>query len=142
MCDIVMYNVLNVAKKEFDDLLNSRLVTITIALYVIIVFLILYSSYPGPLVAPDPVTHAYNPITSLLHSLTNNLCFIGSLIGIALGYASMSGEFDGRALNTLLVKPLYRDSIINGKLLGLFGFLSFIFSLVTAIFISAVSLFF
>lgn len=40
----------------------------------------------------------------------------------------------GHALNTLLVKPVYRDTIINGKMLGSFAFLASVLIFLAAVF--------
>lgn len=107
-----MGNTYIVAKKEFIDLINSKMVLIMLIWYILTFmfsFLNLLQSFdnnPG------------NGITLLSTSLVYNLCYYGSLLAIVLGFSSMSIELDRNAINTLLVKPIYRDTIINGKLLG------------------------
>lgn len=58
----------------------------------------------------------------------NNVFFVlawfGTIIGIIIGCSTISSERMGGALNTLVVKPLYRDTIINGKVLGSLAFLA------------------
>lgn len=60
----------------------------------------------------------------------------GSLVGVMIGFASISSEMRGKALNTLIAKPLYRDSIINGKLLGALCFLVVVFVFSTVFYIA------
>lgn len=62
-----------------------------------------------------------NPVTGFLGSFGYHLSYYGSLVGIILGFTSISSELDRHALNNLLVKPVYRDTIINGKILGFAG---------------------
>jgi ABC-2 type transport system permease protein len=59
---------------------------------------------------------------------------------VVLGFSSMSAEADGKALTTLLVKPLYRDTIINGKLFGAIGLFFCIFWFMAAMYLSGLFL--
>ncbi len=54
------------------------------------------------------------------------LAFYGTIMGIIIGCSTISAERMGNALNTLIVKPVYRDTIINGKLLGSLVFLAIV----------------
>lgn len=50
--------------------------------------------------------------------LATFLGFFGPLVGITLGFDSMSGEYARGTLSRVLSQPLYRDSLINGKFLA------------------------
>src|SRR6266545_188874 len=50
-----------------------------------------------------------------LFSLTTFLGFFGPLVGITLGFDSISGEYARGTLSRVLSQPIYRDSLINGK---------------------------
>lgn len=52
------------------------------------------------------------------------LCWFGTILGIIIGCSTISSERMGNALNTLTAKPVYRDTIINGKILGSMWFLA------------------
>lgn len=117
-----MFYFFKVAKKEFDDYMGS-----SIALFVLVVFFIIfvcsrYNSYVRvPIIQPG--MH-YN-------SWGMNLIFIyGSLVAIVLGLSSMYEEFGTKAINTLISKPVYRDAVLNGKLLCALciAFLVFVFT--------------
>ena len=41
--------------------------------------------------------------------------FFGPLVGITLGFDSISGEYARGTLSRVLSQPIYRDSLINGK---------------------------
>jgi len=56
--------------------------------------------------------------TEGLFSLATFLGFFGPLIGIMLGFDSISGEYANRTLSRVLSQPIYRDSLINGKFLA------------------------
>jgi ABC-2 type transport system permease protein len=52
------------------------------------------------------------------------LTWCGAIIGIIIGCSTISTERMGNALNILITKPVYRDTIINGKILGSLIFLA------------------
>lgn len=64
------------------------------------------------------------------------MCSFGNIIGVIIGCSVISSERTGNALNTLIVKPLFRDTIINGKLLGAFLFYGCVILFYIAIFTS------
>ena len=51
-------------------------------------------------------------------SLATFLGYFGPLVGIMLGFDSMSGEYARGTLSRVLSQPIYRDSLINGKFLA------------------------
>ena len=56
--------------------------------------------------------------TEAFFSLATFLGFFGPLVGITLGFDSISGEYAGRTLSRVLSQPIYRDDLINGKFLA------------------------
>jgi len=50
-----------------------------------------------------------------IFSLAGLLGFFGPLVGITLGFDSISGEYARGTLSRVLSQPIYRDSLINGK---------------------------
>lgn len=131
-----MSSILVIAKKEFADLVSSRLVMLILTFYILI-FSFSFYNYYGSIDITSLSASSYdqynvpgilsNPAGTFTSTFIMIICYYGSLVAVVLGYSSMSGEADGKALSTLLVKPLYRDTIINGKLLGAFCFLFCIF---------------
>lgn len=53
-----------------------------------------------------------------LFSLATFLAFFGPLVGITLGFDTISGEYARGTLSRVLSQPIYRDSLINGKFLA------------------------
>lgn len=127
-------NTLNVASKEFNDLMNSQLVIFISLIYVILIFKTIYDFYNSML--STHIVDGWRLVNSLLIGLNFVLTYYGSFIGIVIGFSSIASEKNNKALNSLIVKPLYRDTIINGKLLGAFSFMICIFGLVTALYTS------
>jgi ABC-2 type transport system permease protein len=56
--------------------------------------------------------------TEALFSLATFLGFFGPLVGITLGFDTISGEYARGTLSRVLSQPIYRDSLINGKFLA------------------------
>lgn len=123
-------NVNTIARKEFADLLYSKHVLIIIALYIIVSAGTILTFY-------DTFTRIGYIITAnqYLVELTKILSYYGSLVAIVIGFSSISLEINNRSLNTLLVKPVYRDTIINGKILGTIYFIISMFIATTIAFI-------
>jgi ABC-2 type transport system permease protein len=64
----------------------------------------------------------------------DTLGWFGSMIGIIIGCSAISSELAGNALSSLAVKPVYRTTIINGKVLGALGFMAVILMIFAAVF--------
>jgi len=138
-----MSNILMVARKELSDLVNSKLVTVFLIFYL---FIFLSSFYdvirPYPDLPPVLFQLDNDPIQIIFVQYVYLLCWYGSQMAIILGFISMTRELDGKALNTLLAKPLYRDTIINGKMLGAIAFSILLFVFTTALYIMAILVYF
>jgi ABC-2 type transport system permease protein len=80
------------------------------------------------------VTYQDNVGIAAANTVFYMLSWFCSLVGITIGCSVISSERMGNTLNTLIVKPVYRDTIINGKLLGSLGFLAGIMAVLTAVF--------
>jgi ABC-2 type transport system permease protein len=126
-----MDNIINVAKKEFSDLWGSWLVVFIFAVFMVLTAFTDYQFY-GIL-----SNHHYiegDIIKNFLCGVMIVLTSYGSLVAVVVGFASIASERQNNALNTLLVKPLYRDTIVNGKLLGSLVFLLCMFGLAVLVY--------
>jgi ABC-2 type transport system permease protein len=116
-----------IAKNEFFNLLNSKLIFVVVAVYI----LLLIKSMVGMRPPGDPIytstlsnLHLLGIADSdyytcaLLYGVGNILRLFGALFGVVLGVCTVASERYGKTLGNLVAKPLYRDTIINGKLLG------------------------
>ncbi len=130
-----MGSVLVIARKEFGDLLSSRIIIVTMAVYLLLVSYSVYGFY---------MDASANRSMSLLGSTVGSILYVltgyGSIIGVVIGVVSISKERSNSALNVLVSKPLYRDTIINGKLIGSVLFLACMFCLVIAFYTSGLFL--
>lgn len=129
-----MKNIFRIAKKEYAGFINNPLVLIVLSLYVIYCvlnvnqFLINLNKYNTQDLNEGVIANV-----QLFSSLTWTCC----IVGIIIGCSTISSERIGKAMNTLATKPVYRDTIINGKIVGAVLFLAsiigFIMILSTAI---------
>ncbi len=142
---IMRNNVLNIAKKEFIDLLSSKFVLIVTAIYLLLFLIDIYQINIGyhavGLVSQfGDGPNKNNLLASMQGGLWYFLTMFGSIIALIIGYLSITSERQANALNTLITKPVYRDSVINGKLLGDVGFLLFFFFVMSLIYTSGIIL--
>ena len=107
--------------KELADHFSSRRFMI---LMILIIFSGLWATYAtGQAIRQntDTVPSQYVFLLLLtssgetLFSLATFLGFFGPLVGITLGFDSISGEYARGTLSRVLSQPIYRDSLINGK---------------------------
>lgn len=128
-----MKNVLNIARKEFSDLLGSKIIILALAVYVLFIIISIYGSYldlSQGLIKPD------NVFENAVGGIPPILTYYGSFLAVMIGVSTIGIEKQNYALNTLIVKPLFRDTIINGKLLGAVFFLVCAFGLITILYVS------
>lgn len=140
-------STLTIARKEFSNLLYNRVLLIILVWFLVSIFNCWYTityDNPDPDILPlivSIIQRGMDPVSAqIFPDFVLTLCQNGTILAIALGFVSMSEETSGKALNTLLVKPIYRDTIITGKLLGILAFVIcvFISTAVIEIFIMSV----
>ena len=117
-----MSNVMVVAKKEFGDLIRSKVVTIIVLVFL---FMFLVNVVQNWLIYQQ---YGFGDDARAVRSLFGVFIAIvsdyGSLVALMLGFSAVYNERRNGALNTLLSKPLYRVTVINGKLVCALVFLS------------------
>jgi len=64
-----------------------------------------------------PVSPDIYPL-SILRNIITYVSMVGAVLAIFLGFDAFSGERENGTIKLLLTKPLYRDQIVTGKLLG------------------------
>lgn len=133
-----MSNTLVIAKKEFQDLMNSKLVLIVLGLFILIVIVNLYDAiffdYAG---VNRNLFVPYSVFETTLNYTFGVLTHFGCFFAIVIGFSCVADERHNSALNVLLTKPLYRDTIINGKIIGTFFFLVCVYGLTVLLYTSS-----
>ncbi len=129
-----MKKVLIIATKEFKTAFKDKIFLIITALFII---LSIISVYIGSSTKNAEMI-AYNNVINLLKSqgattfppspdifplviLSNIITYvsmIGAVLAIFFGFDAFSGERENGTLKLILSRPIYRDQLITGKLLG------------------------
>jgi ABC-2 type transport system permease protein len=106
--------------KELADHFSSRRFMILLLLILLIGLWATYAS--GQAIRQNSDTTPAQYVFLLLltssetvFSLVTFLGFFGPLVGITLGFDSISGEYARGTLSRVLSQPIYRDGLINGK---------------------------
>jgi ABC-2 type transport system permease protein len=150
--------LLNVARKEFSDHITSRRFIIILALFLVISAVSIHDgienynnsleSYNDQLQRmeefQDPYTSWMPQKPSIMYvfiSMMSYMAALGGILALAIGFDLVSKEKESRSLKTLLSHPIYRDEIINGKVLGGVGALGFAMGLALALAVAMLLLF-
>ena len=110
--------------KELADHFSSRRFMILLIIIILSGFWATYATGQAIRQNTDTVPVQYVFLLLLtssgetLFSLATFLGFFGPLVGITLGFDSISGEYARGTLSRVLSQPIYRDSLINGKFLA------------------------
>ncbi|MCD6529571.1 ABC transporter permease subunit [Candidatus Bathyarchaeota archaeon] len=107
-----------IARKELIDHLTS---VRFIIIFAVLTILVLCSAYEGVQQYFKEGSMMLMPgqsafLAVFTWGITEKIAIVGSLLGIAIGFAAISQERDSGSLITLLTHPIFRDSVINGKL--------------------------
>ena len=110
--------------KELSDHFSSRRFMILLMLIILTGFWAIFTSGQAIRGLADEVPTRFVFLLLLtsqpgaLFSLAAFLVFFGPLVGITLGFDTISGEYANGTLSRVLSQPIYRDSLINGKFLA------------------------
>ncbi|MCD6443494.1 ABC transporter permease [Candidatus Bathyarchaeota archaeon] len=115
-----MAGLWTIARKELIDHLSSIKF---IVIFAVLTMLILCSAYEGVQQYFQEGAEVFIPgqsafLAVFTWGITEKIAVIGPLLGIAIGFAAISQERDSGSLVTLLTHPVFRDSVINGKLVA------------------------
>lgn len=98
-----------ISRKEFSDIISGKRLWILIGILVLM-YIVSMSSLrllPG----------SFN-VDTIFSNAVSSVSSIASLLGIALGYDAIARERESGTLRLLLSRPVYRDDVINGKILS------------------------
>jgi len=124
-------------RKEMADHINSVRFYILFAVLIFVCALSINSAVEA-IVAAETVKDEFTFLQfyttdGSIYSVMTILALLGPVVGIALGFDSVSNERAQGTLNRLAAQPIYRDAIINAKFLA--G------AVVTAVMVIALGLF-
>lgn len=128
------HNTWIIARKELSDLVGNKWVLVVLAIYL---FLVLSSVFTlNDQMSASGLSDGQ--LYSVMLGWSTAMITYGAIIGVMIGFASISDEKFNHALNTLVAKPVYRDSIINGKIIACIVFLLVVFGLTIALYTSSI----
>jgi ABC-2 type transport system permease protein len=111
-------------KKELADHLRSKRFVIVLLLITITGLASIYAAATGirEAVSQEGNTFVFLRLfTASGNSIPSFLSFVallGPLVGLALGFDSINGEFNKGTMSRLLSQPIHRDNVVNGKFLA------------------------
>ena len=113
-----MAGTLTIASKEIRDQMGSKRFLI---LFGLVVLLSAVSAYQGIDYIQNNTDAGFNSIfsgTQFGFSFIYIMVFFGPLLGLSLGFDAINKERANGTLSILLGQPIFRDSVINGKLIA------------------------
>lgn len=134
-------------RKEMSDHLNSVRFYMLFVVFIFISVLSINSSVAAIKASASSVAdyaflQLFTTNGETLYSLMTFIALLGPIVGIALGFDSISNERSLGTLNRLVAQPIYRDAVINAKffagafVIGIMVLVLGIFSVTVGIFIT------
>jgi ABC-2 type transport system permease protein len=156
-----MRQILIVATKEFKEAFRDKVFLLITVLFLLLSLVSVYIGLStkhaelkayydilGVLKAQGsnafPVKPQIYPLATL-RNIISYISMIGAVLSIFLGFDTFSSERENGTLRLLLSRPVYRDQLLSGKLLGgsmvigLLIFISFLFNLILFVITSGIS---
>lgn len=126
-------NVITVAQKEFADSLWSPVFLALLVTFTLVTFVFSYQQG----LAAERLSRMGGESTSVLmlglKGISGIITWFAPLIGIALSFDAVIREQKSGSMNVLLTHPVFRDTIIMGKLLGFMLTLFLVLSISVAV---------
>ncbi|MDI6897455.1 ABC transporter permease [Methanocella conradii] len=108
--------MLKVARKEFAEITGNPAFLVAVAVYILLIILMVKIDVDGF----QGETSIQVIQGMLIHRMSSIYSTWFCIVPVFIGFSCMASEYGG-TLNTLLTKPVYRDTIINGKLIACLG---------------------
>lgn len=143
-----MRTIMIIARKEFQTAFRNKLfVTIAVLFLLMSVLSVyigsttkraemrLYDETVATLTAQGVTTLPSPPeihTLTILSNLTEYVSIVGAILAVVLGYNALIEEKESGTLKVILSRPVFRDQLLTGKLVGLSGV---ILSLLAVVFV-------
>jgi ABC-2 type transport system permease protein len=111
-----MNKALTIARREFTDAITSRRFWLIGALFVLLYVANVYGV--GLLFRMGEAFGSNRLMLRIGSNVASTLGLLAPLLGIALAFDAISGERERGTLRVLLSRPLYREDVINGKVIS------------------------
>lgn len=123
--------IITITLKEFSDTLRGKKFLLIFVIYLIIAFVGAVSGIQDYAASLDRYTEVVTlgtdaslfqqirpTILDVFFRMGGMVSTLGAVLAIAVGFDLISGERDEGSLKVLLSRPVYRDEVITGKVLG------------------------
>ncbi|MDW7727691.1 MAG: ABC transporter permease [Candidatus Methanoperedens sp.] len=111
-------NVVTIAEKEFADSVGSPVFLALIITFTLITFVFSYQQGLAAEYMSQMGKESTSVLMSGLKGISGIITWFAPLIGIALSFDAVIREQKSGSMNVLLTHPVFRDTVILGKLLG------------------------
>lgn len=127
-------NIVTIAGKEFADSIGSPVFLALIITFTLITFIFSYQQGLAAEYMSQMGRESTSSVLMLgLKSISGIITWFAPLIGIALSFDAVIREQKSGSMNVLLTHPVFRDTIIMGKLLGFMLTLFLVLSISVAV---------
>jgi len=111
----MMSNAFSIARKEFTDAVTSRRLWLIAGIFLLFSIASTYSTSFGFMMRAQQATR---PMLQIASTIASTTAYMAPLLGIALAFDAVSGERERGTLRLLLSRPIYREDVINGKIIS------------------------
>ena len=117
----MMSDAFSIARKEFVDAVTGKRLWLVAGIFLLFSIASTYSTSFGFMMGIQQATRQMVQIASAIASTT---AYMAPLLGIALAFDAVSGERERGTLRLLLSRPIYREDVINGKIISALAVIS------------------
>lgn len=111
----MMSNALSIARREFTDTITGKRLWLIVGIFLLFSIASTYSTSFGFIIR---IQQAARPMAQVASAIASTMTYMAPLLGIALAFDAISGERERGTLRVLLSRPIYREDVINGKIIS------------------------
>lgn len=111
-----MRRIFIIARKEFSDAVISKRLWLLILIFLIFYVTMTFTFSFSYAIMPEGMRTP--SITQVFLSAGSSVSLIAPFLGIAFGYDAVSRERESGTLRILLSRPVYREDVVNGKIVS------------------------
>ncbi len=111
----MMKNAFSIARKEFTDTITSKRLWLIAGIFLLFSIASTYSTSFSFMIGGQ---QAVRPMAQIASTIASTMAYMAPLLGIALAFDAISGERERGTLRILLSRPIYREDVVNGKIIS------------------------
>ncbi|MEM3694221.1 MAG: ABC transporter permease [Candidatus Bathyarchaeia archaeon] len=116
-----MADMFTVASKEFADMVKGKRFITLIIIFGLVMTVAMATIYIQVMRMMEGIPGVAMPrgfLGLITFSLSGTMSYFAPVMGLALGCDAISGEREKGTLKIVLVQPIFRDTVINGKFIA------------------------